>query len=142
MDSYSKLDDVYHSETPDEMCLKMDLLQVPSNWQEFSWLCDTLCYHYGFWPHTRPRFYSFKKILARKITKANPLIKLFEVEGDAIVSDVAGKLASLEFEYEHYRIHRIPGRRSEIHAWRQILRLVEKLYALVILKSKHKKDEK
>lgn len=94
------------------------------------------------WPCTRPRFYSFKKILARKTTKANPFIKLFEAEGDAIVSEIAGKLANLEFEYEHYRSHRIPGRRSEMHAWRRILRLVEKLYAFVILKSEHKKDEK
>lgn len=123
--AYQKLDDVYHSETPEEMCLKIALHGVPSGIDHFFWLCETFCYHYGFWPHTRPRFQAFKKVLSRKSKKHNPFFDFFKERSTDIICFVATSLEHAEKEFGTNLRH-LPGQRNEIRAWKQLLRIVER----------------
>lgn len=88
-------------------------------------LCSTLCYHYGFWRHTKPRFYAFKKFL--KLKRENPLSR---------VKMQKKTLEAVKKEVERYEImvfldpvHRTPGRMMELRAWKSIQRILEKCQA-------------
>ena len=53
------LNDIYHSETLHEMQIKLALYGLKLTEQDHIWLCNTLTYHYGYWPHTRKRFEAY-----------------------------------------------------------------------------------
>lgn len=124
-DKYHELwpmvDQVYHSESWQDMWLKIDLLGLAVDTDVFMMLCETLCYHYGFWAHTKPRFMAFKKFL--KLKRPNPLtkVKLQKKTLDA----VRKKISELDIEMFINPVARVPGRMAELRAWQSIHLILE-----------------
>lgn len=119
------VDAVYHSSSWQDMWMKIDLLGLVFDLDAFMMLCDTLCYHYGFWDHTKPRFLAFKKLL--KLKRDNPLSK---------IKHQKKTLEAVKLEFESHEtamwlnpINRTPGRRAETRAWKSILNVLERCQA-------------
>ena len=68
------IDDIYHSDTWQDMWVKIDLYGIKMDRDAFMILCNTFCYHHGYWKRTKTRFYAFKKFLNLK--RENPLTKV------------------------------------------------------------------
>ena len=115
------VDSIYHSTTWQDMWLKIDLNGIEIDLDVFMMLCDTLCYHYGFWAHTKPRFMAFKKFL--KLKRPNPLtkVKLQKKTLDA----VRKKISELDIEMFINPVARVPGRMAELRAWQSIHLILE-----------------
>ncbi len=116
------VDAVYHSSSWQDMWMKIDLLGLVFDLDAFMMLCDTLCYHCGFWGHTKPRFLAFKKLL--KLKRDNPLSKIKQQKKT---------LEAVKLEFESHEtalrlnpINRTPGRRAETRAWKSILNILER----------------
>ena len=116
------IDDIYHSITWQDMWMKIDLNGFKVDRDAFMLLCNTLCYHYGFWVHTKPRFFAFKKFL--KLKKKNPLTRVKMQKKTLEV--VKKEVERLEVLIYLDPINRTPGRRAELRAWKSILHILEK----------------
>lgn len=118
----SIINTVYHSESWQDMWMKIDLNQLVVDTDVFMMLCNTLCYHYGFWPHTRPRYYAFKKFL--NLRKDNPLskVKMLKKTYNAVFNEVEAMNIALKTDLGK----RIPGYYSERRAWKSILHILHK----------------
>lgn len=131
------IDDIYYSNTWQEMWLKIDLNCFKVDRDAFMMLCSTLCYHYGFWRHTKPRFYAFKKFL--KLKRENPLSR---------VKMRKKTLEAVKKEVERYEImvfldpvYRTPGRMMELRAWKSIQHILEKCQAEKAMEKKVKRKK-
>ena len=131
------IDSIYHSTTWQDMWLKIDLNSIKIDLDVFMMLCNTLCYHYGFWRHTKQRFLAFKKFLSLK--KANPLssIKMKKSTLFAVKKEVE----QLDIEMYLNPIRRVPGRYAELRAWKSIQHILEKCQSKVKLKREGKQRD-
>ena len=109
------IDDIYHSTTWQDMWLKIDLNGFKVDLDAFMLLCNTLCYHYGFWRHTKPRFLAFKKFLSLK--RANPLSSI-KMKKSTLLA-VKEEVEQLDVEMYLNPIRRVPGRRQSREALRR-----------------------
>lgn len=116
------IDSIYHSTTWQDMWLKIDLNGIKIDLDVFMMLCNTLCYHYGFWQHTKPRFLAFKKFLSLK--RANPLSSI-KMKKSTLLA-VKEEVEQLDAEMYLNPIRRVPGRRAEFRAWKSIQCILEK----------------
>lgn len=118
---WSTIDNIYHSETWQDMWIKIDLSGLDVDLDAFMMLCSTLCYHYGFWVHTKPRFLAFKKFL--KLKRFNPLteVKLQEKTLEAVKREIVAIDTAIYLD----PTQRTPGRRAEFGAWRSIQLILE-----------------
>lgn len=57
--------DIYHSDTPDLMQIKLANYGYQLNDSKVKFLVDCLVYHASFWPHTLPRYKSFLSLVKR-----------------------------------------------------------------------------
>lgn len=119
------IDAIYHSTTWQDMWLKIDLFGIDFDLDAFMLLCDTLCYYYGFWNHTRPRFAAFKHLL--RLKRDNPVakIKLKKKTLDAVTTEVE----SLERHLLLNPHMATPGKKCELRAWKSIQHILEKCQA-------------
>jgi len=118
---WPNIDCIYRSVTWQDMWMKIELNGFKVDLDAFMLLCSIFCYHYGFWSHTKPRFYAFKKFL--KLKRANPLTQ---------VKMQKKTLEAVKNEVKHYEtmlflnpINRTPGRLAEVRAWKSILKILE-----------------
>jgi len=138
-----EIDWIYHSETPEDMRLKIALSGHTFTFQTYLALCDTLCYHYGFWPHTRARFESFKRLMKGKTEMSNPFIDLFRRDAARVVDTMSLVVDDLVHDYEHFPLYKVPGRRDEIRAWKMLFKLARSLEErLIVLDAKTEEQEK
>lgn len=126
------IDDIYHSVTWQDMCIKIDLYGIKMDLDAFMMLCNTLCYHHGFWKHTKPRFYAFKKFLNLK--RENPLTKV-KMQKKTLEA-VKAEIESHEIAMFVDPVRQTPGRRAELRAWKSIQRILEQFQL-----EKKKKDK-
>ena len=108
------LDDIYHSSSWQEMQVKIALYGMILNTIDHAWLCNTLAYHYGFWPHTRPRFKAYCQLVAKDIDC------MTIVGSSRFVSFVKKEFEWLDAERKIDPTCDIPGRRDEIVAWKKL----------------------
>lgn len=127
------IDRIYHSTTWQSMWLKIDLNDIKIDLDVFMMLCNTLCYHYGFWRHTKPRFLAFKKFLSLK--RANPLSSI-KMKKSTLLA-VKEEVEQLDVEMYLNPIRRVPGRRAELRAWKSIQHILEKFQS-----AKSKREER
>ena len=127
------IDRIYHSTTWQSMWLKIDLNDIKIDLDVFMMLCNTLCYHYGFWQHTKPRFLAFKKFLSLK--RANPLSSI-KMKKSTLLA-VKEEVEQLDVEMYLNPIRRVPGRRAELRAWKSIQHILEKFQS-----AKSKREER
>ena len=123
------IDRIYHSESWQDMQMKIDIEAIDIDLDAFIMLCSTLCYHYGYWPHTRPRFYAFMKLLALKRPNALSSIKMNKSTYDAVEQEING----LKNEQKEHPWH-TPGYRSELRAWCSIAKLLKKIQDVNVAK--------
>ncbi len=119
------VDDIYHSTTWQDMWMKIDLNGFKVDRDAFMLLCNTFCYHYGFWVHTKPRFFAFKKFL--KLKRKNPLTKV-KLQKKTLEA-VRREAEWYEIEMFLDPVQRTPGRRDEMRAWKSIQHILEKCQA-------------
>lgn len=119
------IDSIYHSTTWQDMWLKIDLNGIEIDLDVFMMLCDTLCYHYGFWAHTKPRFMAFKKFLSLK--RANPLSSI-KMEKSTLLA-VKREVEQIDVDMYLNPVLRVPGRYAELRAWKSIQRILERFQA-------------
>ncbi len=131
------IDYIYHSITWQNMWMKIDLNGFKVDRDAFMLLCNTFCYHYGFWVHTKPRFFAFKKFL--KLKKKNPLTKVKMQKKTLEV--VKKEVERLEVSIYLDPINRTPGRRAELRAWKSIQHILEKCQADKAMKKKDKRKK-
>ena len=113
------LDDIYHSTSWQEMQLKIALHGIALSIIDHAWLCNTLAYHYGFWPHTRPRLKAYCQLVAKDA-------ECMSIVGSSrFVNFVKKEFEWLDAERKIDPVCDVPGRRDEIAAWK-------KLYAVVV----------
>ena len=113
---------IYHSTTWQDMWLKIDLNGIKIDLDVFMMLCNILCYHYGFWQHTKPRFLAFKKFLSLK--RVNPLSSI-KMKKSTLLA-VKEEVEQLDVEMYLNPIRQVPGRRAELRAWKSIQHILEK----------------
>lgn len=115
------IDDIYHSDTWQDMWVKIDLYGFKIDRDAFMMLCNTLCYHYGFWKHTKPRFYAFKKFLNLK--RENPLtkVKMQKKTLEVIKAEIEFHETAMFID----PVKRTLGRQCELRAWKSIRRILE-----------------
>lgn len=119
------IDSIYHSESWQDMWMKIDLNGIKIDLDVFMMLCDTLCYHYGFWQHTKPRFLAFKKFLSLK--RANPLSNI-KMENSTLLA-VKREVEQIDVDMYLNPVLRVPGRYAELRAWKSIQRILERFQA-------------
>ena len=131
------IDDIYHSTTWQDMWMKIDLNGFKVDLDAFMLLCNTFCYHYGFWVHTKPRFFAFKKFL--KLKRENPLTKvklqkktLEAVRREAEWHDIGMFLNP---------VARTKGRRDVLRAWKSIQHILEKCQTEKVIEKKDKRKK-
>lgn len=131
------IDDIYHSTSWQDMWMKIDLNGFKVDLDAFMLLCDILCYHYGFWAHTKSRFFAFKKFLTLK--KENPLtkVKLQKKTLEAVRREADGH----EIEMSLYPTLQTPGKRGELRAWKSIQHILEKCQSKAKLKREGKQRD-
>lgn len=136
-DIWPIVDDIYHSTTWQDMWMKIDLNGFKVDRDAFMLLCNTLCYHYGFWDHTKPRFFAFKKFL--KLKRENPLtkVKLQKKTLEAVREEVEW----LDIEMFLDPVWQTQGRRDEMRAWKSIQHILEKCQAEKAMKKKDKRKK-
>ena len=111
----AELDDIYHSESPEEMKIKADMYSIDLNDIEvLKFLVETLTYHAAFCPHTKNRFKAFLKLLKNDKTLTNAQSKEF-------VGWVENEFANLAYEYHNNSIYRTPGKIDEISNYGKVL---------------------
>ena len=117
--SYEALDDIYHSNSMDEMLVKADLHNVDLNdVVNILFLIDTTTYHHAYWQHTAKRFVAFKKLL--KTLKDLPNDSQF----DWLMTRVCNTLH--EHELNNFK-RTTPGGKQEIKNLRQVIAILENL---------------
>lgn len=132
----SALDDIYHSTSWQEMQVKIALHGVVLGIEEHAWLCNTLTYHYGFWPHTRPRFKAYCQLIAKDQECLNV------VGTSKYVAFVKKEIEYLDAECKIEPMYDVPGHRDEMKAWQKLYNIVCKCKKRreAISKSKKKKQ--
>ena len=120
-DIWPVVDDIYHSTTWQDMWMKIDLNGLKMDCDAFMMLCNTLCYHYGYWVHTKPRFLAFKKFL--KLKRENPLskVKMQKKTLEAVKAEVEWHETVMFLN----PIWRTRGRIDEMRAWKSIYLILE-----------------
>lgn len=136
-DIWPIVDDIYHSTTWQDMWMKIDLNGFKVDLDAFMLLCNTLCYHYGFWVHTKPRFFAFKKFL--KLKRENPLtrVKLQKKTLEAVKREAEWHETEMFLD----PVQRTPGRRAEMRAWKSIQHILEKCQAEKAMEKKDKRKK-
>lgn len=119
------VDQVYHSESWQDMWMKIDLNGIKIDLDVFMMLCDTLCYHYGFWQHTKPRFLAFKKFLNLK--RANPLSSI-KMEKSTLLA-VKREVEQIDADMYLNPVLRMPGKYAELRAWKSVQHILERFQA-------------
>ena len=136
-DIWPIVDDIYHSTTWQDMWMKIDLNGFKVDLDAFMLLCNTLCYHHGFWAHTKPRFFAFKKFL--KLKRKNPLTK---VKLQKKTLEAVGREAEWhETEMFLDPVRRTTGRIAEMRAWKSIQHILEKCQAEKAIEKKDKRKK-
>lgn len=126
------IDSIYHSTTWQDMWMKIDLNGIKIDLDAFMMLCNTLCYHYGFWPHTKPRFLAFKKFLSLK--RANPLSSI-KIEKSTLRA-VKREAEQLDIEMYLNPGLRVPGMYAELRAWKSIQHILEGFQAAKMMEKR------
>lgn len=108
------LDDIYHSTSWQEMQVKIALYGIALSTIDHAWLCNTLAYHYGFWPHTRPRLKAYCQLVVK-----DPEC-MTVVGASKFVSFAKKEAAYLEAQLRIDPVYDVPGRRDEIAAWKKL----------------------
>lgn len=108
------LDDIYHSNSWQEMQVKIALYGMVLNTIDHAWLCNTLAYHYGFWPHTRPRFKAYCQLVVKDLEC------LAVVGASKFVNFTKKEAEYLEAQLKIDPTYAVPGRRDEIAAWQKL----------------------
>lgn len=131
------VDDIYHSTTWQDMWMKIDLNGFKVDRDAFMLLCNTFCYHYGFWVHTKSRFFAFKQFL--KLKRENPLtkVKLQKKTLEAVRREVEWHETEMFLD----PVQRTFGRRDEMRAWKSIQRILEKCQAEKAMEKKVKRKK-
>lgn len=119
---FPTIDSIYHCISWQDMWMKIDLNGFKVDRDAFMLLCNTLCYHYGFWPHTKARFLAFKKFL--KLKKPNPLSRV-KLQKNTLEA-VKAKAEWLETEIFIDPTKKTPGRLAEMRAWKSIQHILER----------------
>jgi len=127
---WQAIDAVYHSTTWQDMWMKIDLNGLKMDCDAFMMLCNTLCYHYGFWVHTKPRFLAFKKFL--KLKRENPLskVKMQKKTLNAVKAEVEWHETEMFLD----PVRRTQGRIDEVRAWKSIQHILEKCQSEISIK--------
>ena len=114
----TELDNIYHSESPEEMKIKADMYNIDLNDIEaLKFLIETTTYHAAFWPHTKNQFKAFLRLLKNDKTLTNIRSKEF-------IRWVENEFANLEYEYHNNPIYRTPGRIDEISNYGKVLNII------------------
>lgn len=131
------IDGIYHSDTWQDMRMKIDLNGFKVDRDAFMLLCNTFCYHYGFWVHTKSRFFAFKQFL--KLKRENPLtkVKLQKKTLEAVRREVEWHETEMFLD----PVQRTFGRRDEMRAWKSIQRILEKCQAEKAIEKKVKRKK-
>ena len=119
------------------MWMKIDLNGLKVDLDAFMLLCDTFCYHYGFWVHTKPRFFAFKKFL--KLKRENPLTKAKLQKKTLEAVRREAEWHETEMFLDPYRL--TLGRRGEMRAWKSIQHILEKCQAEKAMAKKDKRKK-
>ena len=119
---YAALDDIYHSESWQEMKLKAGANGIDLGPAEHAWLCNAIAYHYGFWPHTKPRFKAYCQLVAKddetaKVVCMNNFMDMLRMQA-----------AYLEATLKIDSLYDVPGLRDEIKAWKKLYNIVHKRF--------------
>ena len=119
---FNALDDVYHSESIEEMLVKADLNCVDlKDPKVLLWLTEQTAYHQAFWPHTAKRFNAFKNILRRRkdireAIKANGFKDMLQKYFD-----------EFDNEYQINPLWHVPGKKKQLKNLKQVLDIVKKI---------------
>lgn len=119
---FNALNDVYHSESSEEMLVKADLNCVDlKDPKVLLWLTMQTAYHQAFWPHTAKRFNAFKNILRRRkdireAIKTNDFKDILQKYFDAFAN-----------EYQANPLWQVPGKKKQLKNLKQMLDIVKKI---------------
>ena len=118
--SADMLDDIYHTETWQAMQVKLATYGMTLQIEDHVWLCNTLAYHYGFWPHTRLRF----KAYCQLVQKDPECLAI--VEQRKFVNFVKREAEYLDKQMKIDPLYDVPGRRDELKAWLKLLDVMKR----------------
>lgn len=119
---YAALDDIYHSESWQEMKLKSGANGLILGPAENAWLCNEVAYHYGFWPHTSPRFKAYCQLVAKDDETAN--VVCTNEFMDMLRMQAAYHDAIMKID----PVYDIQGNRDELKAWKKLYNVVYKRF--------------
>lgn len=116
------LNDIYHSESWQEITLKSIANGIVLGPAEHACLCNTVAYNYGFWPHTRSRFKAYCQLIANddetsKVVCMNDFMDMLRMQA-----------AYLEATLKIDSLYDVPGLRDEIKAWKKLYNIVRKRF--------------
>lgn len=118
---YAVLNDIYHSESWQEMQLKSGANGLVIGPAEHAWLCNAVAYHYA-WPYARPRFKAYCQLIAKDAETAKVVCK------NEFMDMLRMQAAYLEALPKIDPIYDIPGHIDEIKAWKKLYNIVYKRF--------------
>ena len=116
------LNDLYHSESWQEISLKSVANGIVLGPAEHACLCNIVAYNYGFWPHSRSRFKAYCQLIANddetsRVVCMNDFMDMLRMQA-----------AYLEATMKIDSFYDVSGFRDEIKAWKKLYNIVRKRF--------------
>ena len=119
---YEVLNDIYHSESWQEMKLKSGANGIVLGPAEHAWLCNSVVYHYGFWPHTKLRFKAYCQLVSKDAETINVVCT------NEFMDMLRMQAAYIDAKTKIDPVYAIPGNIKQITAWKKLYNIIHKIF--------------